>query len=540
MKLRIIPFGGQSNVTKNMFVYELYDQGQIKDILLVDCGVGFVSELSNLGVDFVIPDINYLKDKKHLIRALLITHGHDDHIGATPFILPQLDFPAVYAPKLAALLIEEKLKELNLKQAKINQINFRQDYVFGGFKIRYIHMTHSIPDTTHIFIQTPAGNVYHGSDFKFDLTPVYGAPPDFSEINRAGETGVKVLLSDALGAEREGYTLSERIVGNTFEEEMRKTKGRFFMTTFASNISRIKQCVEAAMKFNRKLLFVGRTMKRNMEIALNEGYIRLSRDHVVSEEQAKKINPKSLCVILTGSQGEFNSALDKISNNKHNFIKVQHLDRILFSADPIPGNEAHVQEVIENLIELGAEVIYTAIRDQLHTSGHGSQGDHQLLVRLTRPQYLVPIGTTVKHGRAYANVMQDMGYKENEIIRLHDGEPLVLEQGKVHTDTRILLKDMLVDGRSVGDVGQTILKERQSLGKEGVLVVIVKDKAVQLISKGFIYNEQAFYKDLEVLANKIISQNKNDKTLAETLINQLSGFISSRFDRSPEVIPVIL
>lgn len=294
------------------------------------------------------------------------------------------------------------------------------------------------------------------------------------------------------------------------------------------------------MKFNRKLLFVGRTMKRNMEIALNEGYIRLSRDHVVSEEQAKKINPKSLCVILTGSQGEFNSALDKISSNKHPLIKVQHLDRILFSADPIPGNEAHVQEVIEGLIELGAEVIYTAIRDQLHTSGHGSQGDHQLLVRLTRPQYLVPIGTTVKHGRAYANVMQEMGYKEQEIIRLHDGEPLVLEQGKVHTDNKILLKDMLVDGRSVGDVGQTILKERQSLGKEGVLVVIVKDKTVRLISKGFIYNEKAFYDDLERLANKIISQNKNDKTLAETLTNQLSGFINSRFDRSPEVIPVIL
>lgn len=540
MKLRIIPFGGQSNVTKNMFVYELYDQDRLQDILLVDCGVGFVSELSNLGVDFVIPDVSYLKDKKHLIRALLITHGHDDHIGATPFILPQLGLPPVYAPKLAALLIEEKLKELDLKQAQINQIKYHQDYVFGSFKVRYIHMTHSIPDTTHIFIQTPVGNVYHGSDFKFDLTPVYGPPPDFNEINHAAETGVKILLSDALGAEREGYTLSERIVGNTFEEEMRKTKGRFFMTTFASNISRIKQCVEAALKFNRKLVFVGRTMKRNMEIAINEGYIRLSREHVVSEEQVKKMNPKSLCVILTGSQGEFNSALDKVSGSKHPFIKVQRLDRILFSADPIPGNEAHVQEVIENLIELGAEVIYTAIRDQLHTSGHGSQGDHKLLVRLTRPQYLVPIGTTVKHGRAYANVMQELGYKEQEIVRLHDGEPLVLEQGKIFTDKKIPLKDMLVDGRSVGDVGQTILKERQSLGKEGVLVVVVKDKQAKLISKGFIYNEKAFYEDLQRLANQIINRGKTDKPLAESLVSELSGFINNRFERAPEVIPVIL
>ena len=540
MKLRIIPFGGQSNVTKNLFAYELVENNEIIDILLVDCGVGFVSELSNLGVDFVIPDVSYLKDKTHLIRALLITHGHDDHIGATPFIVPGLKSPKIYAPKLAALLIAEKFKSLNLTAPDINQIKYHFDYQFGNFKARFIHMTHSIPDTTHISIETPVGNVYHGSDFKFDLTPVYGNPPDFAEINRAGERGIKILLSDALGAEREGYTLSERIVGNTFEEEMRKTKGRFFMTTFASNISRIKQCVEAALKFNRKLCFVGRTMKRNMEIAVTEGYIRLNKDHIVTEEQIKRLPPKSVCVILTGSQGEFNSALDKISSSKHPFIRVAHLDRILFSADPIPGNEAHVQEVIEGLIELGAEVIYTAIRDQLHTSGHGSQGDHKLLVRLTRPQYLVPIGTTIKHGRAYSNVMQELGYKETDIIRLHDGEPLVLEAGKVRTDNRIVLRDMLVDGRSIGDVGQTILKERENLGKEGVLLVIVKDKTVELISKGFVYNEKVLFQELEKLALKTVFETSRDKDLSTKLVNRLSAFINTKFDRSPEVIPVIL
>jgi len=539
MKLRIIPLGGQSNVTKNMFVYELWENDQIRDILLVDCGVGFVSELSNLGVDFVIPDVSYLKDKLHLIRALLITHGHDDHIGATPYIVPQLKHPKIFAPKLAALLIGEKFKELNIIN-QIEQIKYHQDYDFAGFKIRYIHMTHSIPDTTHIFIQTPAGNVYHGSDFKFDLTPVYGEPPDFAEINRAGSIGVKVLLSDALGAEREGYTLSEKIVGNTFEEEMRRTKGRFFMTTFASNISRIKQCVEAALKFNRKLCFVGRTMKRNMEIAVNEGYIRLSREHIITEEQVKRANPKSVCVILTGSQGEFNSALDKVSQGKHPFLKVNSQDRILFSADPIPGNETHVGEVIENLIELGAEVIYTAIRDQLHTSGHGSQGDHKLLVRLTKPQYLVPIGTTIKHGRAYANVMEDLGYRENEILRLHDGEPLVLEAGKISTESPIPLREMLVDGHSVGDVGERILKERESLGKEGVLIVLVKGDKVELISKGFVFNERSLFTELEGLALRTIKKSKDPKALADNLIAVLSGFINTRFERSPEIIPVIV
>jgi len=539
MKLRIIPLGGQSNVTKNMFVYELIENNEIRDILLVDCGVGFVSELSNLGVDFVIPDVSYLKDKLHLIRALLITHGHDDHIGATPYIVPQLKHPKIYAPKLAALLIGEKFKELNIV-SQIEQIKYHQDYDFGGFKIRYIHMTHSIPDTTHIFIQTPAGNVYHGSDFKFDLTPVYGEPPDFAEINRAGGIGVKVLLSDALGAEREGYTLSEKIVGNTFEEEMRRTKGRFFMTTFASNISRIKQCVEAALKFNRKLCFVGRTMKRNMEIAVTEGYIRLSREHIITEEQVKRANPKGVCVILTGSQGEFNSALDKVSQGKHPFLKVNSQDRILFSADPIPGNETHVGEVIENLIELGAEVIYTAIRDQLHTSGHGSQGDHKLLVRLTKPQYLVPIGTTIKHGRAYANVMEDLGYRENEIMRLHDGEPLVLEAGKIKTDSPIPLKEMLVDGHSVGDVGERILKERESLGKEGVLIVLIKGDKVELISKGFVFNERGLFTELEGLAQRTMKKNKDPKVLGDNLVASLSGFINTRFERSPEIIPVIV
>ncbi len=540
MQLRIIPLGGQSNVTKNMFVYEYREGGAIKDIVLVDCGVGFLSELQKLGVDFVIPDVSYLKDKLHLIRALLITHGHDDHIGAVPFILPQLNFPPVFAPKLAALLIKEKLAELAIEKARVNIIKHRYDYEFGSIKARYINMTHSIPDTTHIFIETPAGNVYHGSDYKFDLTPVYGEPPDFAEIVRSGGRGVDVLLSDALGSEREGFTLSEMIVGETFEEEMRKTKGRFFMTTFASNLSRIKQCVDAAMKFNRKVCFVGRTMKRNTEIALSEGYLRLNREHVISEEATSKLNPKNVCVILTGSQGEFGSALDRIASGRHRTIKLQKTDRFLFSSDPIPGNEANVTEVIENIIERGADVIYTAVRDQLHASGHGSQGDHKLLVRLTKPKYLVPIGTTVKHARAYADVMEDAGYRDEDVFRLHDGEPLVVEKGRVYTEKRIPVRDMLVDGRSIGDVGQTILNERESLGKEGVLVIIVNDKEIKLISKGFIFHEKDLFQEIEKLAGRIIRQNKGRKGLEEQLVTELSGFINSHMERSPQIIPVIV
>jgi ribonuclease J len=540
MKLRIIPLGGQSNVTKNLYVYEYWENDEIKDIVLIDCGVGFLSHLQNLGVDFVIPDVSYLNDKLHLIRALLISHGHDDHIGAVPYILPLLNFPPVYAPKLAALLIKEKLKELEIAKARVDIIKFHHDYQFGNIKARYIHMTHSIPDTTHIFLKTPVGNIYHGSDYKFDLTPVYGNPPDFSEIVAAGDTGVKVMLSDALGSEKEGFTLSERIVGNTFEEEMRKTKGRFFVTTFASNISRIKQAIEAAMKFNRKVIFAGRSMKRNMEIALSEGYVKLNREHVVDDKAINRLNPKNTCIILTGSQGEYNSALDRIASGKHRTIKVQKNDRILFSSDPIPGNEEHVQEVIENLIERGAEVIYTAIRDQLHASGHGSQGDHKLLARLVRPSYLVPIGTTVKHARAYADVMGELGYREDQVFRFHDGEPLVVEKGNIYMDEPIPLKEMLVDGRSIGDVGQTILNERESLGKEGVLVVVVKKGKVELISRGFVFYEKELFTEIEKLARSIIKKNRNRKALEEQLASQLAGFVSARLERSPEIVPVVV
>lgn len=539
MKLRIIPLGGQSDVTKNMYVYEYWEEGKITDILLVDCGVGFLSRLEYFGVDFVIPDVSYLKDKLDLIRALLITHGHDDHIGAVPFILPQLEFPPVFAPKLAKLLIADKLEENGITSAKLNIAKYRYDYTFGKFRVRFIHVTHSIPDTTHILIQTPLGGIYHGSDFKFDLTPVYSDPPDFQEIVRAGELGVKLLLSDGLGSEREGYTLSEKIVGNTFVEEMRSHRGRFFMTTFASNISRIKQCVEAALVFNRKVCFLGRTMKRNMEIALSEGYIKLNPEHIVSEEEARKLPPNKLCFILTGSQGEFGSALDKIASGRHKTIKIQKGDKILFSSDPIPGNETHIQDLIEDMLELGADVVYTAIREQLHASGHGSQEDLKLLVRLVRPQYLTPIGTTIKHSRAYLKLMKTLGYKDQQMFVLHSGEPLVIEKNRVYTEKKIPLKEMLVDGSLVGDVGQTILDERQMLGKEGVLIIVISGEKIDFISRGFVFYEKKLFQQLEGVLRGIVKKSKDAGTLPGAIIKEVGKFIYSRLQRNPVIIPII-
>ncbi|MCR4329391.1 MAG: ribonuclease J [Candidatus Roizmanbacteria bacterium] len=539
-KLRIVPLGGLEDVTKNMYVYEYWKNGVIADIVIIDCGVGFLSHLESLGVDSAIPDVSYLLDKKHLIRALLITHGHEDHIGAIPYVIEKLGFPPIFAPKLAGLLIKEKLEQENITSAKIVFIKHRYDYIFGSIKARYIHMTHSIPDTTHIVIDTPSARVYHGSDFKMDLTPVNADPPDFAEIVRAGGQGIDLLLSDGLGSEREGYTLSEQIVGTTFRREMLETKGRFFMTTFASNISRIRQCVTSALEFNRKICFVGSSMKRNTAIAIEEGYLPLKKDHLIPEQDLKKMRPNAVCVILTGSQGEFGSALDKVSTGRNRFIKVQKGDRIFFSSDPIPGNEMHIQDVIENLIEQGADVIYTAIRDALHTSGHGSQGDLKLLARLVGAKNLMPIGTTIKHSKAYMNLMKKLGYQDSQLHMLHSGQPIAVTHAGISMEEKIILKEILVDGSSVGDVGDRILEERESLGKEGILVVLVSNGKVSLDSKGFMFNDRKLFGDIIPKVESMLKQTTDKQKLENRIVQEIGGFISAQHARSPLIIPVIV
>lgn len=536
-KLRIIPLGGMEGVTKNMYIYEYWNEGKITDIILVDCGVGFIAELEQLGVDSVIPDVSYLADKKHLIRALFITHGHEDHIGAIPFIISEIGKPAIIAPKLAALLIKEKLAEEHLDDVSLSYAKFRHDYTFGAFKIRYIHMTHSIPDTTHLVISTPAGTVYHGSDFKMDLTPVYGNPPDFAEIVRAAEGGVTLLLSDGLGSEREGYTLSESTVGKTFDDEMADTKGRFFMSTFASNISRIRQCVDAAIKYNRKICFVGSSMKRNTAIAIAEGYMRLKPFQMTDEFSLHKERPNHVCIILTGSQGEFGSALEKIASDRHRTIKIQKGDRILFSSDPIPGNDPHIDDVIESLIEKGADVVYTAIRDQLHASGHGSQEDLKLLARLVHARFVCPIGTTVKHSKAYQQLMAQLGYSEKDVPVLHSGVPIVIDQKGYHLEERIPLKEILIDGTSIGDVGSSVLKERETLGREGVLVIAIDGNDIAMQSKGFMFDDSNVREDVERAVKRALA--KGGDKQAE-VITQVASYLNSIHQRSPLIIPLVI
>ena len=493
-RVRFIPIGGIVGVTKNMYVYELYKGEELQDILVVDCGIGF-PDSSELGVDFVIPDVTYLKDKKDKIRALLITHAHEDHIGAIPYIYEQIGSPPILATKLTTMFIENKCRERNIS-IDMAEVDYKKTYELGEFNVKYIHMTHSIPDASHILIKSPIGTLYHGPDYKLDLTPPYGNPPDFYEITKAGHDGVLCLLSDSLGSEREGLTLSESIVGQTFEDEMRKTKGKFIMTTFSSNISRIRQCVEAAIKFNRKVVFLGRSMKQNSTAAGEIGYLPIPPSLVGKEEEVSQLPANKVCIIAAGSQGQFGSALSKLSQNRNPNIRIKPGDKVVFSSDPIPGNENEVYGVIEELSMQGADVVYSAIQDALHTSGHGNQEDMKLMARFTNPKYFIPIGGTIRHNNQYKKLMSEMGFKKENIFTLEEGDTMWFTKQKATVGDRVETRSVYIDAYGVGDIGTVVLRDRKTLSSDGIVVaVITVDQSAKLItrpnilSRGFVFEK---------------------------------------------------
>lgn len=514
-KVRFVPLGGVIGVTKNMYLYELYENDLLKDILVVDCGIGFPEE-KEFGVDLVIPDITYLKDKTDKIRAILLTHGHEDHISALPYHYRTLGSPPLYASKLTSMFIENKFKEIN-QQVMINLVDYEKEYQFGDFKVKFIRMTHSIPDTQHILIKSPVGAFYHGPDFKLDLTPPYGYPPDFYEITKAGHEGVLCLMSDCLGAEREGLTLSESIVGQTFEDEMRKTKGKFIMSTFSSNISRIRQCVDAAIKFNRKIIFLGRSMRENTKVSTQIGYLPIPESLTAEENDVSHLPPNKVCLIVAGSQGQYNSALSKLAHNRNKNIRIKQGDKVVFSSDPIPGNENEVYGVIEELALQGAEVVYSDIQDQLHASGHGNQEDIKFLIRFTDPKYFIPIGGTIRHQRQYQKLVSQMGYKKENVFLLDEGETMWFSKNEpMHGDT-IETKNIYVDAYGVGDVGNLVLRDRKTLSSEGMVVaILILNKQTQLVtrpvilSRGFVFekNEDKLFNGASALVERFLKPKK--------------------------------
>ena len=479
-QVSFIPIGGIGDVTRNMYLYEYKDE-----VLIIDCGLGFADE-TMLGVDLLLPDISYLLltnpasggvNKK--IVGMALTHGHEDHTGALPFILPQLakktgfSFP-IFAGPLTAGLANEKLEEFGIP-VRVKAVNYEDGEIkLGSFTISFIRVTHSIPDSSHIFIKTPVGNFYHGSDFKFDLTPFDGKKTDFLKISKAADEEILCLASDCLRAEKEGFTKSEQVLAENIEAQMRNCEGKFILTTYSSNISRLNQAIQAAQKLERKVVFVGRSLINTSTIAQKLGYMKLEKGMEVDINEIKKYKDSQLLLLVAGSQAQENSALSRIVNGEHREISISPKDVIVFSADPIPGNEVSINSLIDSIAKKGAKVVYSQITDDFHVSGHGSADDLMLLMELTRPKKLIPIGGTYRQMVAYKNLAKRQGFEDKDMFLIEDGQEIIFSKDEAVLGRKIPVKNVFVDEISGEEIESFILRDRQKISKDGVIIVVVE------------------------------------------------------------------
>jgi ribonuclease J len=467
-QLSLIPLGGTGDVTRNMYLYEYNDQ-----ILIVDCGLGFADE-TMLGVDLLLPDISYLLKTKKRIVGMILTHGHEDHIGALPFLLPQLpDFP-IFGTPLTAAFANAKLKDFNAKK-RVQTVNFNDpERIVGSFRFSFIPVTHSVLDTSHIFIKTPVGNFYHGSDFKFDDTPYDGKVSDYAKIAKLSSEGVLCLLSDCLGAERRGRTPTEAGIAANFDNEMRNCQGKFIVTTYSSNISRLNQIIDASIKNGRRICFVGRSLIRNREVAGDLGYLNLKKDIEVEMDNLKNFQDNKLTLIVAGSQGQENSALTRIANGEHRDVKLKENDVIVFSSDPIPGNETSVYELVDTLTRRGVKVIYSPVVRDFHVSGHASSDELEQLIKLVKPKKLIPIGGQYRHMFAYRKIAEKSGYKKNDIFLVEDGQEMIFGNGDARPGRTIPVKNVYVDELSGEALESFVLHDRQKLSEGGIIIILAE------------------------------------------------------------------
>ncbi|MEX0616185.1 MAG: ribonuclease J [Candidatus Woykebacteria bacterium] len=545
-KLRFTPLGGNGQVTKNMFVYEYGE-----DIVIVDCGMGFPSEIM-YGVDMVIPDISYLRDKRDKIRGIFITHGHEDHIGALPYLLDQLAAP-IYATKLTIGLIKVRLKEQNkLNFADFNQVEPGKRYQLGSFSLEPFQVSHSIPDSVGYAITTPVGTTIHTGDYKFDLTPVDGRTTDIERLTEYGKRGVLALMSDCLRSEKPGNTLSELVIGEKFEEVMKNAKGRVIITTFASNISRLQQAINASVKFGRRVVIIGRSMDQNSQTAQSLGYLSIPRDVLIPQEKIDSLPDKNLTLIVAGSQGQPGSALSRIANSDHQWVSIKQGDEIIFSADPIPGNQDAVYEMIDNLSRLGAHVYYSDITSDFHVSGHGAQSELLLMISLTKPKFVVPISAMHRQMRQYSLLAQETGIPAQNVLIVDEGGVVEFDKDSAKIVGEIETTNVFVDGIGVGDVGSIVLRDRKVLAEEGIVVVIVtvhkaNNKLVgepDIVSRGFVYMKESetLIKEAQEVVKKSLQNGKIKNWLAvrEKVTSDLARYLYKKTARRPMVLPVIV
>jgi len=486
-RLKIIPLGGLSEIGKNMMVMEYED-----DIIIIDVGLMFPEE-EMLGIDLVIPDISYLLEKQGKIRGIIITHGHEDHIGALPYLLPQLNAP-IYSTRLTHGLISVKLKERKaLTEAKLKIIPPGGEITLGKFKVEFFPVCHSIPDAVGLIIHTPLGTIVHSGDFKLDYTPVSGKPTDLSRLAQLGAQGVLLLLSDSTYAELPGYTPSERVVGEALDHIMAEAPGRVIITTFSSLVSRIQQVIDAAAKYQRRVFIVGRSMSDTVRMALELGYLNAPAGILARLDELKGMPRNKVVFITTGSQGEPTSALVRMANRDHRQVHILRGDTVVISATPIPGNESLVNRTIDNLFKQGAQVLYGKVA-QVHVHGHGSQEELKLLLNLVKPKFFMPIHGEYRHLSMHAKLAQSIGIPRENTFVLEDGDVLELNPQMAKLTGKIASGNVYVDGLSVGDVGSVILRDRKMLSRDGIVVVIITvnkqtGKLVgrpDIVSRGFV------------------------------------------------------
>ena len=547
-KLRIIPLGGLHEIGKNITVFEYGN-----DMIAVDCGLSFPED-DMLGVDLVIPDITYILKNKEKFKGLVITHGHEDHIGGIPYFLKQLNTP-IYGTKLTIGLIENKLEEHKLDSiTKLQVVEQGQTIKLGCFKIEFIRSSHSIPDSVMLAINTPVGTILHTGDFKIDYTPIDNKRMDLNRIAEIGNKGVLALMSDSTNAERKGYTMSESSVGEVFDKLFIHCTKRIVVATFASNVHRVQQIVNSAVKYGRKIAICGRSMVNMINTAIELGYIKCPNNLFIDIDMINNYVDNQLVIITTGSQGEAMSALTRMATGTHKKVRITQNDLVIISATPIPGNEKYVSKVIDDLMQIGAEVVYSVLED-VHVSGHACQEEQKLIINLTKPKYFIPVHGDYRHLVAHSETAKAMGIAKENIFMLHNGLVLEMNNEGAKYGENVPSGKILVDGLGIGDVGSVVLRDRQHLSQDGLIIVVLTLQGgsgeviagPDVITRGFIYVKES-ENIMENIKNEVRQEIReceyrgiSDWTTIKNIVREnLRDYIFDKTKRNPMIIPIIM
>ena len=547
MKVKLIPLGGLGEIGKNMTLLECGE-----DIIVIDCGSIFPKE-DMLGIDLVIPDVSWLIENRDRVRGYVFTHAHEDHIGATPYILPQVPAPA-YGTRLTIALIDAKLREHRVQNIPLNIVKPHDVVKLGAFTVEFIHVNHSIPGACALAITCPAGVIVHSGDFKIDFTPVDGQVTDLSTFARLGEKGVLALLCESTNVERKGYTMSERNIGETFKQQFRDAEGRVIIAMFASNINRLQQVVNCAMSYGRKICFVGRSMVNVSQVALELGELVIPPEYLIEIDDIENYRDDQILILTTGSQGEPMSGLTRMAYAEHRKLQIKTSDRIIISATPIPGNEKFVSRVIDQLYRCGATVIYDAMAE-VHVSGHACQEEIKLLHTLVNPRYFVPVHGEYRMLWQHAELAESLGMEQKNIIVPTPGCVIELDKDELTMGEPVPVGEILVDGLGIGDVGNVVLRDRKHLSQEGLIIVAmafdrtngILVSGPDVISRGFVYvreNEDIIEQIQDVVRAIILSYGRIDGAdwpiIKNRIKDELHRFIYDKIKRNPMILPIIV